>query len=68
MEVREILLPQMARQVLIAISSHHHFDHVGDVTTFPGTTELVTGPGFKDAYYPGYPTQPKSMLHERYLQ
>lgn len=38
------------------IWSHHHWDHNGDMTTFPGTTELVVGPGFKGQYLPGYPT------------
>lgn len=37
------------------IYSHHHFDHVGDMTTFPPSTRLVVGPGFKEAHLPGYP-------------
>ncbi|KIX94912.1 uncharacterized protein Z520_09222 [Fonsecaea multimorphosa CBS 102226] len=37
------------------IWSHWHFDHIGDPSTFPGTTELVVGPGFKEKFYPGYP-------------
>ncbi|KAF4961368.1 hypothetical protein FSARC_10213 [Fusarium sarcochroum] len=46
------------------IWSHHHFDHIGDVTTFPGSTELVVGPGFKDAFCPGYPAQQDSPVRE----
>ncbi|KAK4541155.1 hypothetical protein LTR36_008229 [Oleoguttula mirabilis] len=46
------------------IWSHHHWDHVGDPSTFPGTTELVVGPGFKDAYMPGYPQRENSTLLE----
>ncbi|KAM0279129.1 hypothetical protein ACHAO9_011853 [Fusarium lateritium] len=46
------------------IWSHHHFDHIGDITTFPGSTELVAGPGFKNAFCPGYPANPDSPLRE----
>lgn len=42
------------------IYSHHHFDHVGDTTKFPGTTKLLVGPGYKKKYLPGYPVDPKS--------
>lgn len=49
------------------IWSHYHFDHIGDITTFPLSTELVVGPGFSDAYLPAYPTNPNSTLHERYF-
>jgi len=42
------------------IFSHHHFDHVGDTTMFPGTTRLVVGPGYKQRYLPGYPENPKA--------
>ncbi|KAM0450631.1 hypothetical protein ACHAPV_010415 [Trichoderma viride] len=48
--------------------SHWHFDHVGDVTTFPASTELVVGPGFTKAYFPGYPTHPDSHILESYSQ
>ncbi|KAF0637583.1 hypothetical protein FPSE5266_08361 [Fusarium pseudograminearum] len=44
--------------------SHHHFDHIGDLTTFPGSTELVVGQGFKEAFCPGYPTNPDSPIRE----
>ncbi|KAK5655905.1 hypothetical protein OQA88_5444 [Cercophora sp. LCS_1] len=49
------------------IWSHYHFDHIGDIGTFPLTTELVVGPGFSDAYLPGYPTNPNSTLLDRYF-
>lgn len=45
-----VLLPDL-------IQSHSHFDHLGDVNTFPPTTELVVGPGFKDVAGPGYPAK-----------
>jgi hypothetical protein len=48
--------------------SHHHSDHIGDIRTFPKTTELVVGPGFKKAFYPGYPINPDSELHESYFE
>lgn len=44
--------------------SHHHWDHVGDASTFPGSTNLVVGPGFKDAHMPGYPKRQDSQLLE----
>ncbi|KAI1407362.1 hypothetical protein F5Y13DRAFT_174953 [Hypoxylon sp. FL1857] len=40
------------------IWSHNHFDHVGDVSKFPPTTDLVVGPGVRDASWPGWPTNP----------
>jgi glyoxylase-like metal-dependent hydrolase (beta-lactamase superfamily II) len=46
------------------IWSHHHFDHIGDVTTFPNSTELVVGQGFKEAFCPGYPRNPDSPIRE----
>lgn len=44
------------------IWSHHHWDHTGDPSTFPHSTELVVGPGFKDAHLPGYPTRKEATL------
>ena len=44
------------------IYSHHHYDHVGDPATFPTATSIIVGPGFKEAYLPGYPTDPSSEL------
>ncbi|KAL4868704.1 hypothetical protein BDV12DRAFT_209018 [Aspergillus spectabilis] len=38
------------------IWSHHHFDHVGDPSTFPPTTSLIVGPGVKNLAWPGYPS------------
>ncbi|KAK0725112.1 beta-lactamase-like protein [Lasiosphaeris hirsuta] len=49
------------------IWSHYHFDHIGDIATFPLTTEIVVGPGFSKAYLPAYPTNPNSTLLERYF-
>lgn len=44
------------------VLSHHHWDHTGDPSTFPPSTELVVGPGFKDAHLPGYPQDPDATL------
>ena len=46
------------------IFSHFHWDHIGSITTFPSSTELVIGPGFKAQYLPGYPKNPESSLCE----
>jgi glyoxylase-like metal-dependent hydrolase (beta-lactamase superfamily II) len=37
------------------IWSHHHFDHTGDPSLFPSSTDLVVGPGFKSSFIPGWP-------------
>ncbi|KAK3637374.1 hypothetical protein LTR56_013724 [Elasticomyces elasticus] len=46
------------------IWSHHHWDHVGNPQTFPGSTHLVVGPGFMGAHTPGYPTNKDATLLE----
>ncbi|RMZ13014.1 hypothetical protein D0862_02477 [Hortaea werneckii] len=43
---------------------HWHWDHIGDPSTFPPTTALVVGPGFKDAMLPGAPINTDSPLQE----
>lgn len=48
--------------------SHYHFDHTGDPSTFPSTTELVVGPGFKEATLPGFPTKADAPLREADLE
>lgn len=42
--------------------SHWHFDHTGDVSPFPASTALITGPGVRDAFFPTYPENEKSPL------
>lgn len=42
------------------IWSHRHFDHQGDPSTFPSSTSLTVGPGFKDVIGPGYPEKKDS--------
>ncbi|KAJ5098534.1 hypothetical protein N7532_005535 [Penicillium argentinense] len=43
------------------ILSHAHFDHVGDPSTFPPSTNLVVGPGIRDSHWPGYPINPAAI-------
>lgn len=45
--------------------SHWHFDHVGDPQTFPGSTDVIVGPGFKKAHVPAWPTNPDSHIDEK---
>jgi glyoxylase-like metal-dependent hydrolase (beta-lactamase superfamily II) len=47
------------------IWSHWHFDHTGNPATFPTSTDLIVGPGFKSAFVPGFPTVPESPVDER---
>ncbi|KAL2355243.1 beta-lactamase-like protein [Cryomyces antarcticus] len=47
------------------IWSHLHWDHTGDPSTFPNTTDLIVGPGFKEAFVPAYPKNKDSPLLER---
>ncbi|OAG43493.1 hypothetical protein AYO21_02430 [Fonsecaea monophora] len=46
------------------IWSHHHWDHVGDPSTFPPSTDLVVGPGFVKEYLPGWPSNQNSLLRD----
>ncbi|KAI4718770.1 Metallo-hydrolase/oxidoreductase [Aureobasidium sp. EXF-10727] len=56
---------QDLNEVGAIIWSHWHFDHVGDPNTFPTTTDLIVGPGFRSNFIPSYPTVPASHLDER---
>ncbi|CRK19589.1 hypothetical protein BN1723_017793 [Verticillium longisporum] len=52
------------KKIEAAILSHHHYDHTGNPASFPQSMALVVGPGFSDAFMPGYPTNQSSPLHE----
>ncbi|CAJ2508489.1 Uu.00g135150.m01.CDS01 [Anthostomella pinea] len=47
------------------IWSHYHFDHTGDPQTFPSSTDLIVGPGFKERFIPAFPTVEDSPVDER---
>lgn len=49
-----------SKDIEAVIWSHHHFDHQGNVSLFPHSTNLIVGPGFKKEYLPFYPTNPDS--------
>ncbi|KAH6693881.1 metallo-beta-lactamase superfamily protein [Plectosphaerella plurivora] len=51
-------------EVEAVIWSHWHWDHIGDPSTFPTSTDLVVGQGFKEAMLPGAPANPVSPLLE----
>ncbi|KAL9083817.1 MAG: hypothetical protein Q9159_005541, partial [Coniocarpon cinnabarinum] len=53
-----------AADIESVILSHHHWDHIGTMTSFPKSTAIWVGPGFKDALIPGYPTNPDSPMLE----
>lgn len=44
--------------------SHWHWDHIGDPSRFPPSTDLIVGPGFKKALLPAYPTKRDSPVRE----
>ncbi len=49
---------------MIYDDSHFHWDHTGDPSTFPASTALIVGPGFRETYIPSYPTNPDSPIKE----
>jgi hypothetical protein len=40
-----------------------HWDHVSDVSLFPAQIPLIVGPGFKDAFFPGWPEDEKGVVN-----
>jgi glyoxylase-like metal-dependent hydrolase (beta-lactamase superfamily II) len=48
--------------------SHAHIDHTGDPSVFPPSTDLIVGPGFKDAHMPGYPVNPHAAVLDNAFQ
>lgn len=59
------VLGLQSEQLLISEPpSHWHLDHSGDPSTFPPTTSLIVGPGFKEFLLPGYPENPEGLILE----
>ena len=56
------------RTISSIIWSHWHWDHIGNVALFDKSTEIVVGPGFKDAFLPGYPTRADSPMLDTDLE
>jgi len=46
------------------IWSHHHWDHTGNLSTFPTSTTLAVGPGLPAENMPGHPTKPDAPFPE----
>jgi glyoxylase-like metal-dependent hydrolase (beta-lactamase superfamily II) len=63
-DVAEILQEngETLESVKAIIWSHFHWDHTGDPSKFPTSTQLVVGPGFKETYLPGYPDDPDGKV------
>jgi hypothetical protein len=54
--------------MLTYFDSHWHWDHIGDPTTFPSTTEIVVGPGFQEEFSPYYPEKQDSPIKAAYFK
>ncbi|KAL6715775.1 hypothetical protein ACLMJK_006736 [Lecanora helva] len=52
------------KEIDAVVWSHWHWDHTGDISLFPETTQLYFGPGFKEAFMPGFPTKKDSPVFE----
>lgn len=46
------------------LTFNRHFDHTGDPSTFPSSTKLIIGQGFKHVFLPGYPANPDAHVLE----
>ncbi|KAG8631491.1 hypothetical protein KVT40_000631 [Elsinoe batatas] len=55
-------IPVSTGAIDAVIWSHHHWDHVGDMSTFPKSTSLVVGPGFQAEHLPGFPDRPDAAV------
>ncbi|KAI1832035.1 hypothetical protein DTO027I6_8319 [Penicillium roqueforti] len=53
-----------ANEISAIVWSHWHWDHIGDPSRFPSSTDLIVGPGFKAAFLPGYPANPGAPVRE----
>ncbi|EME42310.1 hypothetical protein DOTSEDRAFT_175305 [Dothistroma septosporum NZE10] len=46
------------------ILSHWHYDHSGNISRLNKKTDVIVGPGFLEAFQPGYPANATSPFHE----
>ncbi|KAK2468907.1 hypothetical protein H9L39_19499 [Fusarium oxysporum f. sp. albedinis] len=62
--VHEILVEQGFNldDLKAIVWSHWHWDHVGDGSKFPASTDIVVGPGFTKSFVPGWPENPESPV------
>lgn len=51
------------KDIEAVIWSHNHFDHIGDMFTFPPSTELIVGPGVREASWPSSGGPPDAGQH-----
>ncbi|KAK4498359.1 hypothetical protein PRZ48_011017 [Zasmidium cellare] len=51
-------------EISALILSHWHYDHSGNLARLNPKTDLVVGPGFKEAFLPGYPAKKDSNFWE----
>lgn len=42
--------------------SHWHWDHIGDGSKYPDSTDIVVGPGFTENFVPGWPEDPNGRV------
>jgi hypothetical protein len=48
--------------------SHSHWDHLGDPSTFPSSTDIIVGPGFRAEYFPRGQPIPDSPIKKEYYE
>ncbi|KAL4899194.1 hypothetical protein BDW74DRAFT_189460 [Aspergillus multicolor] len=62
--VSDVLVENGVRldEINAIIWSHFHFDHAGDPSLFPASTDLIVGPGFTSSHAPGYPEKPDAPV------
>ncbi|KAL4794080.1 hypothetical protein BDV19DRAFT_390590 [Aspergillus venezuelensis] len=46
-------------EIEAVVFSRHHWDHIGDMSRLPQSTDIIVGPELKEAFLPGYPANPE---------
>ena len=67
---KHLLIEPLIPFIILAsvIWSHMHWDHTGNINTFPATTELVVGPNFMSTFLPGYPSDTDGRVLEEWFE